>query len=104
MVGVVSDVKYVGLDQPDQGTVYTPLSGGLSRFVVIRSAADASSIAGALREAVRQLEPGAPLSRLASIDDLVDESLDQPRSLSMLIVGFALVALILSVFGVPHLM
>lgn len=104
VVGIVSDVKYVGLDQPDEGAVYTPLTGVLARYVVIRTAGDAQSTLGAVRQVVRELEPGAPLSNIATIDDLVNESIDQPRSLSLLVAGFALVALTLSVFGIYGVM
>jgi putative ABC transport system permease protein len=104
VVGIVSTVKYVGLDEPDQGTVYSPLVGGLGRFVMIRTATDAAAVSGAVRQAVRELEPGAPLSNVATIDDLVAESIDEPRSLSMLIAGFALIALTLSVFGIYGVM
>ena len=45
VVGVVSEVKYAGLDQPDDGTVYWPLSGGTARFVVVRTHGDPSAIA-----------------------------------------------------------
>ncbi len=104
VVGVVSNVKYVGLDEPDQGTVYTPLPGGLSRYLMIRTGGDAQAMLPAIRQAVRELEPAAPLSSVATIEDLVNQSLEQPRSLSMLIAGFALIALTLSVFGIYGVM
>ena len=55
----------------------------------------------AVRQVVRELEPGAPLSNVATIDELVAQSLEQPQSLSLLVAGFALIALALSV--VRHL-
>ncbi len=45
VVGVVSEVKYEGLDQPDQGTVYWPIDGGTFRFLIVRSNGDPLSIA-----------------------------------------------------------
>ncbi len=53
---------------------------------------------------MRELEPGAPLSNVATIDELVAESLGQPRSLAMLVGGFALTALALAVFGIYGVM
>lgn len=101
VVGVVSEVKYVGLDEPDQGTVYSPLrQQSLFRYVVLRTHVDSASVLPAVREIVRELEPAAPLSNVATIDELVAESLERPQSLSLLIGGFALVALILSVVGI----
>ena len=104
VVGVVSDVKYVGLDQPDQGTVYSPFSGGFSRFVIVRTHADALTMLPAVRRVVQEIEPGAPLSNVATIDDLVAQSIERPRSLSMLVAGFALIALALSIFGLYGVM
>ena len=104
VVGVVSTVKYVGLDAPDEGTVYAPLAGSLSRFIVLRTLADPAMIVSQVRQAVRSLEASAPLSNIATVDELVTESLEQPQSLSMLIAGFALVALLLSVVGIYGVM
>jgi predicted permease len=104
VVGVVSEVKYAGLDQPDEGTVYWPLSGGTARFVVIRTHGDPLTIASPLQQAVRRLEPSAPLSNLATMTALVDQSLVRPQSLSLLVTSFAVVALVLSVIGIYGVM
>ena len=104
VVGVVSEVKYEGLDQPDQGTVYWPIGGGTSRFLIVRSAGDPLSIAPAVRQAVRELEPAAPLSNVATVASLVDQSLLRPQSLSLLVGSFAGVALLLSIIGIYGVM
>jgi putative ABC transport system permease protein len=110
VVGVVSDVKYAGLDQPDQGSVYWPMAGRGSRpiedattrvrYLLVRTATDAPSLLPALRQIVRDLDPNLPFSRVAVIDDLVAQSLQRPRSLSRLVAGMAIVALLLSVIGI----
>jgi putative ABC transport system permease protein len=100
VVGVVSEVKYAGLDQPDAGSVYTPLDGGTARFVVVRTAGDPHTIVEPLRRVVRQLEPSAPLTAVAAMNTLVDQSLERPQSLSLLVTGFATVALLLSAIGI----
>jgi len=104
VVGIVSDVKYVGLDKPDQGTVYWPMSGSLFRYLVLRTPADPSTVLASVRQTVRELSPGAPLSNVATIDELVAQSLERPQSLSVLVGSFALVALILSVVGIYGVM
>lgn len=104
VVGVVSDVKYAGLNQPDEGTVYTPLAGQLSRFVVIRTHADPRMLLPSVRQVARELDPNVPLTRVATVDELVAQSLQQPRSLSTLVAGFAVVALALSVVGIYGVM
>ena len=104
VVGVVSDVKYAGLTQPDEGTVYTPLAGELSRFVVLRTHADPRMVLPSLRQAARELDPNVPLTSVATVDELVAQSLQQPRSLSTLVAAFAVVALALSVVGIYGVM
>jgi putative ABC transport system permease protein len=104
VVGVVSDVKYVGLDQPDQGTVYSPLAGQLSRFVVLRTDGDPLIVLPSVRQVARELDPAVPLTSVATIEDLIAESLQTPRSLSTLVAGFALVALVLSAVGIYGVM
>ena len=82
VVGIVSEVKYVGLDKPDQGTVYAPMPRrALSRFLIVRTTADAGASVSAIRQVVRELDPSVPLTSVATIDELVDTSLERPQSL-----------------------
>jgi putative ABC transport system permease protein len=104
VVGVVGDVRYTGLAHDNQGTVYTPLSGRLSRFVVLETAGDPASVVPAVRQAIRAFDPNVPLTGVATIEDLVGRALERPRSLSLLVAGFALVALVLSVVGIYGVM
>ncbi len=106
VVGVVSEVKYLGLDKPDDGTVYSPMRGTeeLARFLVVRTHADPSSLLPALQRTVRELDPSAPLSAVATMDDLITQSVEGPQSMSLLVATFALVALVLSVVGIYGVM
>lgn len=104
VVGVVSEVKYTGLDRPDNGTVYSPLSGRTTRFVVVRTQVEAQTVARSLQQAVRELEPAAPLSSVATMTQLVDRSLVRPQSVSLLVTSFAAVAVVLSVIGIYGVM
>lgn len=109
VVGVVSAVKYAGLDKPDEGSVYTPLARNnlarsRSRYLILRTGIDPLTMLPAVRQVVRDLDPSAPLSDVATIDELVTRSLERPQSLSLLVAGFALVALVLSVVGIYGVM
>jgi putative ABC transport system permease protein len=115
VVGVVSDVKYAGLDKPDQGTVYTPMAGrGVTlpieqatsrfRYLILKTGVEASTFVPAVTQVVRELDPSLPLSNVATVDELVARSLQRPRSLSRLVGAFAIVALILSIVGVYGVM
>jgi putative ABC transport system permease protein len=105
VVGVVSDVKYAGLDKPDEGTVYAPMAPErMGRSLIIRTSADPAAVVGAVRQAIREVNPTLPLYNVATVDELVERSLDRPRSLSMLIGGLAISALVLSIIGIYGVM
>ena len=114
VVGVVSNVKYVGLDTAEEGTVYYPIDarGGnpiemLSsrfRYLFVRTSGDPAIVLPSIRQAVHELDASLPFSRVSTIDDLVAESLQMPRSLSLLVGCFAAVALLLSIVGIYGVM
>jgi len=105
VVGIVSDVKYVGVDKPDEGTVYAPMPPQQrSRYVMLRTNGDAAAVVAPFRQVVRELDAGLPLASVATIDELVSQSLQRPRSLSILVGGFAIVALVLSMIGIYGVM
>ncbi len=106
VVGVVGDVKYMGLDAVELGTVYEPMSSGTyrSRFFVARTSVDPMTILEHIDGVVRELDPGLPLENAATIDEAISDSLQAPRYLTFLAAAFAGVALLLSVVGVYGVM
>jgi putative ABC transport system permease protein len=105
VVGVVTDVKYDGLDKPDDGSVYSPWNPqSHSHYLMVRTNVTATSIVPQLRDVVRRFDPNVPLSDIATVDDLVARSLVRPRSLSMLVAAVAVVALLLSLIGIYGVM
>jgi predicted permease len=105
VVGVVNEVKYAGLDQPDEGSVYRPLGPGTRfRYVVVKTSVRPASLVPAVRNVVRDLDASVPFTNAATIAELVDGSLQQPRSLSWLVTSFAVVALTLSIVGIYGVM
>jgi ABC-type antimicrobial peptide transport system permease subunit len=114
VVGVVSSVKYDGLKAGAQGIVYTPMAergdglarsfSGRTRYLILRTASATASILPEVRQTLRRIDPDVPLARVATIDELVDQSLEQPRGLSLLVGALAGVALALSVVGIYGVM
>ncbi len=107
-------MKYAGLDRSDDGAVYWPMTarGVLpaegapprTRYIILRTTVDPSSVLPSVRQIVRELDPRLPFSDVATIDEMVTQSLDQPRSLSLLVGCFAMVALLLSAIGIYGVM
>ncbi len=104
VVGIVGDVKFNGLDQPNQGTVYWNLVGRVSRFAFVKTVGDPALAVPSIRQILRELDPSVPLTDVATVPELVAQSLQAPRALSLLVAGFALVALTLSVVGIYGVM
>ncbi|HEX6164593.1 MAG TPA: ABC transporter permease [Vicinamibacterales bacterium] len=104
VVGVVGDVPYDGLSQERQGTVYFATAGQPFRYLVVRAKGEPTQEAATIARVVRELEPGAPLADIATVDQLVDQSLVRPQSLSLLVSSFAGVALLLSIIGIYGVM
>ncbi len=114
VVGVVTGVKYDGLATPDQGIVYTPIptrgadllndSSSRERYLIVRTATSPSSMVAPVRQIIRDLDPTLPFSSVASVEDLVADSLQQPRGLSLVISALAAIALVLSVVGIYGVM
>jgi putative ABC transport system permease protein len=104
-------VKYDGLDAAEQGTVYSSMpqrgedvEGSRVRYIMLRTASDPGAVLPAVRRTLRELDAGLPLSRVATIDGLVEQSLQVPRVLSLLIGALSIVALALSVVGIYGVM
>jgi len=107
VVGVVSDVKWTGLDaraDGNEGTVYGAMVGPSTAFLVLRTSAAPASVSGAVRQTIASLDPQLALSDLATGDELVSDSLAQPRYLTVVVGMFALTALVLSIVGVYGVM
>jgi putative ABC transport system permease protein len=110
VIGVVSGVRYEGLEERNQGVVYSPipergdrlaaLSTSRTRYLVVRAASNAPALIPQVKRVLRELDPNVPLARVATIDELVDRSLEQPRGLSWLVAALAAVALTLSIVGI----
>ncbi|HXT68734.1 MAG TPA: ABC transporter permease [Vicinamibacterales bacterium] len=104
VVGVVSEVKYDGLDAPDRGSVYAPMAGYSTRFIFVRTERDPGTMVSSLRETIKAASPTAPLTSVATIDELVQQSLESKQSLSFLVAAFAGVALVLAIVGIYGVM
>jgi len=105
VVGVVTEVKYAGIDKPDEGTVYAAMRPFTrARFVLVRTGIDPAAALSSVRQALRELDPSLPLSSVATIDELTGRAMQRPRSLSWLVGTLGIVALTLSTIGVYGVM
>jgi putative ABC transport system permease protein len=101
VVGVVGDVHHLGLEIAPRPEVYRPyIANPLgSPVFAVRATGDPQTLAAAIRERLRALEPEVPMFNVATMEQLLAQSL-QVRRLSVLILtGFTGVALLLAAIG-----
>ena len=107
IIGVVDDVKQGGLEA-EVGTelyFYYPqvakFPGALPRTmnVIVRTQGDPMRIAPTVNTQVRALDAALPVANMASMTDVLYESIARPRFLTLLLAIFAGVALSLAAVG-----
>jgi putative ABC transport system permease protein len=72
--------------------------------LVVRSAMAPSAVAETIRGAVHALDPQQPVYRVRALDELLADSVAQPRFTALLLGAFALLALALAIVGVYGVM
>src|SRR5262245_23417143 len=108
IVGVVGDTRQFGLDQEVEPEIYTSFlqDGGYSMRLVVRStsnqssAASLASLAAAIRDQVRALEPNEPVNQVITMDQRLSDSVAQRRYRTLLFGVFAAVALVIATVGI----
>jgi putative ABC transport system permease protein len=102
IVGVVDDVRQVGLDTEVRSEMYLPYAQKPWRtcFLLVRSTSQPSDLAPTLREQIREIDPDIALTRPRSMNDYISASLVSPRFRTFLFSVFASLALVLAAIGV----
>ncbi|HEX9943253.1 MAG TPA: ABC transporter permease [Thermoanaerobaculia bacterium] len=107
IIGVVKDVKQGGLDQKTGTEVYflhdqSQEAVGFvpgTMYLVLRAKKDPLSLAQAVRGEVRRLDPNLPVADVRTMNQVVYQSVAQPRFVAFLVLIFSLVALALAAIG-----
>ncbi len=102
IVGVVGDVRHLGLDVDSGNQAYLPLlqSPISEAGLVVRTAAAPTGLAAAIARAVGEVDPSLPVADVKTLDALVSESVAEPRANAFLLSLLATLALVLSAVGV----
>ena len=98
----MGDVRDVALSQTPGPMMYVPfaqepLYGG---EVVVRSSLSASSVAAAIRQAVRSIDKDLPVTDVESFPDALGQSISQERFRTFLLGLFSAIALVLAAIGI----
>jgi len=105
IVGVAGDIKHMGLAGEEGAVIYQPHAQ--KRFawlrwmaIVVRTDAEALSLAAAIRRRVQEVDRDQPVYEVATMEELLAKSVAEPRFTTLLVGGFALLALGLAALGI----
>lgn len=102
IVGIVGDVRAMGLGEKPGPMMYVPYAQEpfWGANLVVRSAMSAGGVAATIRQAVRSLDKDLPVTDIATMPDVLETSVAQPRFRTVLFGLFAAIALCLAATGI----
>jgi putative ABC transport system permease protein len=109
VVGVVADIRQIGLDQEPDASLYVPFQQERGLFFlryvsfVVRTATPAGVVEG-VRAEIRRVAPDLPIESTVTMDEAVAASVAQPRFRMLLLALFAIAATLIATCGIYGLM
>src|SRR6185503_1975003 len=76
IVGIVADIRQMGLDEPVKAEMYFPYQQASAiwytpRDLAIRTTGDTQNLVGSVRQAIREVDPDQPVSNIATMADVL---------------------------------
>ena len=103
IVGVTGDVRHVGLGLPPRPEMFlSSLQAPLLwpwTTVVVKAFGDPASLTDTVKTAIRAVDPTIAVQRISTLDEVVAQSIIEPRIYTMLLGAFALLAVLLAAVG-----
>jgi putative ABC transport system permease protein len=106
IVGIVANARYRSVEQPADPTFYFPLEQNDERWPFLAftvwadgGVAGAANAVALLRAAVREADPQQPISRLRTVDEILEQSMAARRFNTWIVGLFAATALLLAAVG-----
>jgi putative ABC transport system permease protein len=102
IVGVIEDIKQSRPGAEAAPEIYAPLAQSPfdTMFIAARTANDPASIVQAARQQIISLNKNLPIYHVKTLDQYFADSVAEPRFNSLLLSGFAILAVLLACLGV----
>jgi putative ABC transport system permease protein len=106
IVGVIVDVKEMGLEAPAKAEMFLPyqqlpnMLWNIPRDLAVRTTGDPLSVAAAVRQAIWSVDRNQPVSNIRTMDEILSEEVAQRRIGMTLLAAFAALALLLASLGI----
>jgi predicted permease len=110
VVGVVADIRQDTLAGETLPIIYVPFRQETKSFFMasmsylMRTEADAASLAATLRTNVHALDPDLPVQHVRMLDRWLEDAVGEPRFRASMLLGLALLALLLALVGIYGVM
>jgi len=106
VVGVVGDVKQYGLDKPGTSAVYLPHAQYSVSFMtlVARTSVEPAEMIGTVKQVVQKLDPDQVPMEVATMEDVMVDSVRTQRFSMFVLAAFAVLALLLAAVGIYGVM
>jgi putative ABC transport system permease protein len=106
IIGVVADVRVRGPREPGQVETYIPYwqnpEAGIN--LVLKTAGDPHALAEPMRRAIKDIDPSIAVAGIATMDEVIADSIGAQRFVATLVAIFGGLALILAAVGVYGVM
>ncbi len=105
VVGIVADVRQMGMTEPVKPEMYMPQRQIKSHFffsprdLTIRTSVEPMSLADAVRTAIHAVDPNQPVTNIRTMEEVLGEESAQSRVAMILMSTFAALALLLAAIG-----
>ena len=102
VVGVVKDTRTDGLRDEPRGTIYLPRAQADMRdaWLMVRSPLPTEQVARLMRASLREVDRDVPLDGVQTMDAVLGQEMQGPKSSMVLLTIFAVVALALASVGI----
>jgi predicted permease len=104
VVGVVADVRHMGLEEEPQPQMYTTSYDFGDESVAVRSTLPAATVENEIRETLKSIDPSIAATDIQTMGDLVSVATARRRFQTSLLSVFAGIALIMALVGLSGLM
>ena len=102
VVGVTASIRHNSPEREANPELFVPFLQSPSRYmtIVVRVSVEPSQVAAELRKCVAQLDADQPVTQIRRMDDLVSSAVAPQRFNTLLLGGFAGLALLLAMAGI----
>jgi putative ABC transport system permease protein len=104
IVGIARDTPQMSYERPPEGEVYIPyeqlIFGAFMSTIVVRTPADPLSLAADFRKEIRAVDGDQPIVRIATMNEVIAESIWRPRFSAWIFSILGALALVLTSAGV----